>query len=209
MKHLLIIFLAFTASFASAEDSATEALGILQKKLASLTAYEADFVQATKDSLGKVLQSIKGSMQVQKPGKLRWETDGEYGQLVISDGKSVWVYDADLEQVTIKTMDNRLSETPALLLGGDASAISQDFLVSLEKAGDKEHYQLVPKDPAQLFDALELIFSQDVLSRMIIRDASGQITEIDFTGGRNNPSFKEDLFTFTPPENADVIDGRQ
>lgn len=210
MKKIIALLCLTAAPFmVQAAGKNETALKSLQQKLSSISSYEAGFEQTTKDSAGNALQVIRGDMQVKKPGKLRWQTEGEYGQLVVSDGASVWVYDADLEQVTIKTMDNRLSETPALLLGGDSDAISRDFLVSVEKAGGNENYQLVPKDPSQIFDALELTFSQKILNNMVIRDASGQITEIRFSDAVNNPVLKEELFSFVPPENVDVIDSRQ
>jgi outer membrane lipoprotein carrier protein len=152
-------------------------------------------------------------MQVAKPGKLRWKTEGVYEQLVISDGKSLWIYDADLEQVSIKDMDNRLSETPALLLGGDVSAIDNDFNITQAPSDNTLLFILQPKDSSQLFDSLELSFNKldkdQPLTQMIIRDASGQITDISFTNVSRNPKLGLNIFTFEIPKGVDVIDGRQ
>ncbi len=184
----------------------------LQKRLAIIKSFSANFTQSTQDSLGNILQSVTGFMQVAKPGKLRWQTEGIYEQLVISDGESVWIYDADLEQVSIKNMANRLSETPALLLGGDTSAIDNDFIISQIASDNGLLYILQPKDTSQLFDSLELNFNtldQDQpLTEMVIRDASGQITYISFDNVRNNPVLDAALFTFAIPAGIDVIDGR-
>lgn len=189
------------------------AVAELQKKLAAIKSFSAHFTQTTQDSLGNTLQTVKGFMQVAKPGKLRWKTEGIYEQLVVSDGKSLWIYDADLEQVSIKNLDNRLAETPALLLGGDISAIDDDFIISKAPSDNQLLYILQPKDTGQLFDSLELSFNNlakdKPLSEMIIRDASGQITRITFTGVETNPKFNEEIFRFTPPKGIDVIDGRQ
>ena len=152
-------------------------------------------------------------MQVAKPGKLRWKTEGIYEQLVISDGQSLWIYDEDLEQLSIKDMDNRLSETPALLLGGDVSAIGDDFIITESSTENEIRFILQPKDTSQLFDSLELDFNkldeQQSLTQMIIRDASGQITRISFTNVLNNPTLAQDTFNFTIPDGIDIIDGRQ
>lgn len=184
----------------------------LQKRLGQIDSFSANFLQLTQDNLGKTLQSVSGFMQVAKPGKLHWQTEGIYEQLVVSDGKSLWIYDADLEQVSIKNMDNRLSETPALLLGGDVSAIDDDFIISQIPNESSILYVLQPKDTSQLFDALELRFNtlakSQPLTEMVIRDASGQITRIEFTNVKNNPEFNDDLFVFTIPKGIDVIDGR-
>lgn len=187
----------------------------LQNILRVIKQFSAGFVQATHDNVGNILQSVEGFMQVAKPGKLRWKTEGIYEQLVISDGKSIWIYDEDLEQVSIKNMDNRLSQTPALLLGGDASAIDQDFIISRVDSENNEKstlFILKPKDTSQLFDSLEVRFNKSssvsVLTDMVIRDASGQITSIQFYNVQNNPDLKDDLFIFEPPAGVDVIDGR-
>jgi outer membrane lipoprotein carrier protein len=184
----------------------------LQKKLGEIQSFSANFLQLTQDNLGNNLQSVSGFMQVAKPGKLHWQTEGIYEQLVVSDGKSLWIYDADLEQVSIKNMDNRLSETPALLLGGDVSAIDDDFIISKIPSDNSVLYVLQPKDTSQLFDALELRFNtldkSQPLTEMVIRDASGQITRIQFTQVKNNPELSDDLFEFEIPAGIDVIDGR-
>lgn len=190
-----------------------DAIKDLQQLLIQVKSFSADFVQETRSGLDEVLQSIKGQMNVEKPGKLRWQTEGVYEQLVVSDGKSIWIYDEDLEQVSIKNMNNRLAETPALLLGGDVDVIDNDFIVSQKHSESQLVFILQPKDTSQLFDSLELRFNklakQQVLQQMVIRDASGQLTDIRFTNAANNPSLKADLFTFEIPKGIDVIDGRQ
>ena len=190
-----------------------DAIKDLQRLLGEVKSFSARFVQQTRNGLGEVLQSIKGQMEVQKPGKLRWQTEGVYEQLVVSNGEALWIYDADLEQVSIKDMNNRLAETPALLLGGDVSAIESDFIVSQQHSDSQLIFILQPKDTSQLFDSLELAFNKlaqsQVLQQMIIRDASGQLTEIQFSDAVNNPKLDAKLFTFDIPAGIDVIDGRQ
>lgn len=184
----------------------------LQKRLGKIQSFSANFVQLTQDSQGNVLQRVDGFMQVAKPGKLHWQTEGIYEQLVISNGSSLWIYDADLEQVSIKNMDNRLAETPALLLGGDISAIADDFIINQQPTDASILYVLQPKDTSQLFDSLELRFNTLVESQplieMTISDASGQITRIDFQNVQHNPELNDSIFTFTIPKGIDVIDGR-
>jgi outer membrane lipoprotein carrier protein len=191
----------------------THAVKNLQQQLEKISSFSARFIQLTQDGLGNTLQKVEGFMQVEKPGKLRWQTEGIYEQLVISDGKSLWIYDADLEQVSIKNMDNRLSETPALLLGGDVSAIDNDFIITQAPSDNAFIFILQPKDTAQLFDSLELSFNkldkQHPLMQMIIRDASGQVTDISFNNVKSNPKLNKDIFTFDIPKGIDIIDGRQ
>lgn len=190
----------------------TGAVKHLQQQLGRIQTFSANFVQLTQDSFGNTLQQVNGFMQVAKPGKLNWKTEGIYEQLVISDGSSVWIYDADLMQVSIKNMSNKLSETPALLLGGDVSAIDNDFIITETPHKTKTLFVLQPKDTSQLFDSLELTFNKlnkdSPLTQMVIRDASGQVTEISFSNIITNPKLSPSVFTFTTPEGVDVIDGR-
>jgi outer membrane lipoprotein carrier protein len=191
----------------------TNAIKNLKQQLGLINSFSANFVQLTQDGLGKTLQRIEGFMQVAKPGKLRWKTEGIYEQLVISDGQSLWIYDADLEQVSIRDMANRLAETPALLLSGDVSTIGDNFIITQAPSGHSLTFILQPKDSSQLFDALELNFDklnqQHLLTQMIIRDASGQVTDINFSNVIKNPKLNDDIFIFDIPEDIDVIDGRQ
>jgi outer membrane lipoprotein carrier protein len=191
----------------------TNAIKNLKQQLGLINSFSANFVQLTQDGLGNTLQRIEGFMQVAKPGKLRWKTEGIYEQLVISDGQSLWIYDADLEQVSIRDMANRLAETPALLLSGDVSEIGDNFIITQAPTDHSLTFILQPKDSSQLFDALELNFDkfnqQQLLTQMVIRDASGQVTDINFSNVIKNPKLNDDIFSFDIPEDIDVIDGRQ
>lgn len=190
----------------------TNAVKNLQHHLARINTFSANFTQSTQDDAGNTLQRVEGFMQVAKPGKLRWKTEGIYEQLVVSDGASLWIYDADLEQVSIKNMSNKLADTPALLLGGDVSAIDNDFIITQASSQTQALFILQPKDSSQLFDSLELSFNtlddSVPLTYMIIRDASGQITDIRFSNIKMNPVFKASTFTFKAPKGTDIIDGR-
>ena len=202
--QIMALFFAFSASVSA------DSLQDLQGLLTSIKSFQADFSQRTLDADGSVKQIIKGEMQVKKPGFLRWETEGEYAQLVVSDGNSIWIYDQDLENVTIKPMGKEMSETPALLLSGDADSIARDFNVSAgDVVSNKQQFVLKPKDSSQLFDQLNLYFEKGVLVQMIINDASGLATDIQFADAKNNPELDEHLFTFVVPEGVDVIDSRR
>jgi outer membrane lipoprotein carrier protein len=199
--------------FSQPVATTTNAIKNLKQQLGLINSFSANFVQLTQDGLGNTLQRIEGFMQVAKPGKLRWKTEGIYEQLVISDGQSLWIYDADLEQVSIRDMANRLAETPALLLSGDVSEIGDNFIITQAPSDYSLTFILQPKDSSQLFDALELNFDklnqQQLLTQMIIRDASGQVTDINFSNVIKNPKLNDDIFSFDIPEDIDVIDGRQ
>ncbi|MAS25517.1 MAG: outer membrane lipoprotein carrier protein LolA [Oceanospirillaceae bacterium] len=211
-KHLIsavLMLISLTmASIAPAYADNDAALNDFLARIKNLQTLDSRFEQSTRDNHGQVLQSMTGQLTVAKPGKLRWHTDEPFEQLVVSDGELVWVYDMDLEQVTIRNMDQRIQETPALLLTGDAGNVEKSFLVEEEKAGDEIVFQLVPKDNSQLFESLEFHYRDQQIVRMMIFDAAGQITEISFDGVAINQPVDDQAFVFNVPEGVDVIDGR-
>ncbi|PKL97122.1 MAG: outer membrane lipoprotein carrier protein LolA [Gammaproteobacteria bacterium HGW-Gammaproteobacteria-9] len=163
------------------------------------------FSQLSLDGSGTQLQETSGELALKRPGQFRWHTDAPMEQLLVSNGKKVWLYDPDLEQVTIQELDQRLTHTPALLLSGDVSTISENFEVSHKEAGEVVDFTLKPKAKDTLFDNLRLSFRNGVINDMQLIDSVGQRTNILFMGVKMNQPLKADLFTFEIPEGADVI----
>ncbi|AEA84208.1 outer membrane lipoprotein carrier protein LolA [Stutzerimonas stutzeri] len=163
------------------------------------------FSQLSLDGSGTQLQETSGELALKRPGQFRWHTDAPMEQLLVSNGKKVWLYDPDLEQVTIQELDQRLTHTPALLLSGDVSTISENFEVSHKEAGDVVDFTLKPKAKDTLFDNLRLSFRGGVINDMQLIDSVGQRTNILFMGVKMNQPLKADLFTFEIPDGADVI----
>ncbi|ASP39774.1 outer membrane lipoprotein carrier protein LolA [Bacterioplanes sanyensis] len=180
----------------------------LLQRLQTLHSMQASFEQRTLARDGKVLQQLTGQIQVARPGKMRWHTDDPYPQLVVSDGELLWIYDMDLEQVTIRHMDQRVQQTPALLLSGQAEAIRDSFNVKAEGDTQQRTYRLLPQDNSQLFEELRFAYQGETLQRMEILDAAGQLTEIQFQQSAVNQTMDESAFVFNVPEGVDVIDGR-
>lgn len=195
----------FLSSLASADEAA---LASFIKKLEQMDSMQANFVQSTRDKRNNILQELKGTLLVAKPGKMRWQTEAPYAQLVVSDNQSVWMYDEDLEQVTIRDMEQRVQETPALLLSGNNKEISENFAVSFTENGSFSRYSLKPKDASQLFERIEFQYFEKTLESMRIYDATGQITEIVFSDIENNPKTTPAQFIFKAPKGTDVIDAR-
>ena len=124
IRMLLLPVLALTTLSAHADEKDVARLTQLLERSQTLS---ARFSQLTLDGSGTQLQEAAGEMSVQRPGLFYWHTDAPAEQLMVSDGKKVSLWDPDLEQVTIKTLDQRLTQTPALLLSGDVSKISQSL----------------------------------------------------------------------------------
>ncbi|WP_122872322.1 outer membrane lipoprotein chaperone LolA, partial [Pseudomonas viridiflava] len=165
----------------------------------------ARFSQLTLDGGGTQLQETTGEMALQRPGLFNWHTDAPQEQLMVSDGKKVSLWDPDLEQVTIKTLDQRLTQTPALLLSGDVSKISESFDITAKEAGGVIDFVLKPKTKDTLFDSLRLSFRNGIINDMQLVDSVGQRTNILFTGVKANEPIAASKFQFQIPKGADVI----
>ncbi|WP_286010007.1 outer membrane lipoprotein chaperone LolA [Larsenimonas salina] len=189
-----------SASFA--DDSAAERLTTLLKPLNS---YSADFEQHIVNEQGASQQDSSGHMWLSRPGRFRWEVNSPYRQVVVSNGQKVYMYDPDLEQVTIRPLDERVTHTPALLLSGQASELTENYSVSRRQQGGTEIFSLTPKSNDSLFEGMELTFRGDTLSGLDLSDSTGQRTDITFSNQTPNERISPDTFNFKVPDGADVI----
>ena len=202
IRMLLVSALALASLSVHADQKDVARLTQLLEKSQTLT---ARFSQLTLDGSGTQLQETAGQMALQRPGLFNWHTDAPQEQLMVSDGKKVSLWDPDLEQVTIKTLDQRLTQTPALLLSGDVSKISQSFDISAKEAGDVIDFVLKPKTRDTLFDSLRLSFRKGVINDMQLIDSVGQRTNILFMSVKANEPIAANMFKFDIPKGADVI----
>jgi outer membrane lipoprotein carrier protein len=143
---------------------------------------------------------------LQKPGNFYWRTTAPYEQLLVSDQKTIWLYDPDLEQVTVRPVGEDLQKTPALLFSNDLDKLREQFLVTRIAGADlQESFNLVPKAPDGLFSELTLVFSAGLLSEFHIQDNLGQSTRFVLSNVSSNEAVDAALFQFVPPEGVDVL----
>src|SRR5262249_3239949 len=126
-------------------------------------------------------------------------------QLVVADGKKIWVYDVELEQVTVKKQDKSLEGTAALFLSGYDNTVTRDFNVSETASGAMQAFDLHAKSSKTNFQHLKLIFTHDVLSTIEMFDQLGQHTIVNLTKVKFNPKVVAGLFQFKPPQGVDVV----
>ncbi len=166
---------------------------------------EADFTQTVADKTGRVTQQASGKMAFARPGKFRWDYTAPYAQVIVGDGVKLWLYDADLDQVTVKPLGDVIAGTPAALLAGD-NAIEKYF--RLKDAGEEggfEWLEATPRNKDTTFERIRMGFKGDVLAQMELFDFFGQRTTLKLTGMVRNPAIPPSRFTFTPPKGADII----
>ncbi|SDG33597.1 outer membrane lipoprotein carrier protein [Pseudomonas benzenivorans] len=203
IRMLLLAVLSFSSLCALADDEA--AVQRLTQLLNQAQTITARFSQLTLDGSGTQLQESAGQLALKRPGLFRWHTDAPMEQLLVSNGEKVWLYDPDLEQVTIQALDQRLTHTPALLLSGDVSKISENFEISYKEGGSVVDFILKPKSKDSLFDSLRLSFRSGMLNDMQLIDSIGQRTNILFLNVKMNEALDDGQFSFDIPEGADVI----
>ncbi|MFB0962583.1 MAG: outer membrane lipoprotein chaperone LolA [Pseudomonas sp.] len=206
--HLMLSSaLLLSVSTAQADDSEQQrAANKLSELLSHTQTIRGTFSQLTLDSTGTQLQEASGQMVLQRPGLFRWHTDPPLEQLLISNGEKVWLYDPDLLQVTVQKMDQRLTHTPALLLSGDVSKISENFSITYKEGGPVIDFILTPTAKDTLFDTLRLSFRNGVINDMQLLDAVGQRTNILFMGVKVNEPVDASQFVFDAPTGVDVIE---
>jgi outer membrane lipoprotein carrier protein len=193
--------LAFSWS-AQADKGDAEQLRFLLDTTSSL---QGEFVQTLYDNQGVKLDESRGSFVLQKPGNFYWKTREPYEQLLVSDQKNIWLYDPDLEQVTVRAVGEDLQQTPALLFGSDLDKLREQFDVSLAKAADQKTFTLSPKTQEGLFQKLLLVFAKDQLREFRIQDNLNQSTHFLLLNTRSNQPVDAALFNFVPPEGVDVL----
>jgi outer membrane lipoprotein carrier protein len=203
--------LVLAAGSACAAAGATAPLDEFLKGLVSL---KARFEQVLLDEQGVERERSQGTFYLSRPGRFRWDYESPYQQSIVADGQRVYVYDKDLEQVTVKPLQKALGSTPALLLDGEVN-IEERFVVSPGAPAEGLAWlELGPKDPRAARESggyaqIRLGFAGSSLKRMDLRDNLNQTTRIEFKNAERNPNLDPSLFAFTPPEGVDVLDAEQ
>lgn len=170
-------------------------------------AARGEFTQVVIDRNGKVLREASGAFSLSRPGKFRWSYVKPYTQLLVGDGQKVWVYDTDLNQVTIRAMDQTLSATPAALLSGSEDIDKVFTLQELPAADGLSWLGAKPKSADSGLESVRIGFNKSILQKLEFVDSFGQKTIITVSKFEKNPTLAADTFTFTPPKGADVIGG--
>ena len=212
MKTMLIRFCALflILNFATVAFAANDAV-TLTDLLQGTKTLKANFTQQTVDGRGKKTQNAHGRMALERPGKFRWEITKPIPQLIIANNNTLWVYDPDLEQVTIRNMKFSAGEAPALLLSHDNASIEEGFKVTTlpSKQVNMQLFLLSPKKSDNMFERIEIGFLNKELKQMRLRDHLGNSTSIQFSNNQNNIAMNASLFTFKAPSRVDVIDERK
>lgn len=198
-KILTVLFALWSCTVFSDPASA-----VLQKKLNAIHTMSAQFKQVVK-SKRRELSSSSGHMALSRPGRFRWHTKEPLSQLIVADGKKLWVYDIDLEQVTVKKQDKGIGGTAALFLSGYDNTVARDFDVVEKRKGKILLFDLKSKSKDANFQQVKLTFQGDALNGMELYDQLGQTTIVKLSQIKLNPKLPGKLFKFKAPKGVDVV----
>ena len=180
---------------------------LLDKFLTETQTMSANFKQTLKSSDGRLMQESAGEFYLQRPGKFRWNYTRPYPQEIVSDGENVWVFDVDLEQVTVQKQGAGQNNTPMALLQNRQKL--EDAFEIHERGSDSglHRIELINRQVGSDFDRVMLGLDDTGLRFLQLHDQFEQTTYILFTELQSNPELDSELFEFTPPEGVDVFGG--
>lgn len=182
------------------------AVDSLRETLAATSSLEGEFEQQLYDAGGTLLESSAGTFILQRPGRFYWHTTEPFEQVLVSDQQTLWLYDPDLQQVTVREVNEDIRKTPAMLLADDAASLADNFNVQrIEGEGNKVRFELQPRGEDTPFTRLTLVFDGEQLTAVDLLDGLGQRTAFRFAATRRNRPVDEDRFRFEVPEGVDVL----
>lgn len=209
MRHFFAVLIWAAFALLNAAGAQAEVSGVVQLEqfVANTRQAAGSFEQTVTASSGRHPQVSTGQFVFMRPGKFRWVYERPYPQLLVSDGERMWSWDEDLNQATVRVLNDALGSTPAAVLTGDGT-LERDF--ELADAGSADGLQWVVAMPRQAdssFESMRLGLTGGMLRKMELRDNFGQITVIAFTAFDTETEIDPALFRFVPPPGADVIGG--
>ena len=198
---ILLLSFAVVAETLGDDDGAR----LVERFVNDIATLQGRFEQSLLAANGDVLERTSGTLEIQRPGQFRWTYVEPYVQVLVADGLNIWSYDVDLAQVTVKSQQEALANTPALLLGGSEDALQQfNNDGSFEEAGTI-WVTLSPKNTDSGFLRVQLGFKRDTLNRMVFYDNLEQTTLVALYDVAVNVSFNPGQFSFQVPADVDVV----
>lgn len=177
---------------------------VLDRFYAQTQALQGRFTQTVAGADGKVFQRGEGRFWLRRPGLFRWDYETPYIQRIVADGTRLWVYEPELEQVTVRVLSDDAGDVPGLLLAG---ATFPDELFELRSAalGDDGWVELAARSDQAGVSSVRIRFAHAVPQELSFTDALGQTTRLSFTDLERNGSPRAGVFEFTPPPGTDVV----
>ena len=212
--RILILFtlLILPAGTLFAETSEQQALDAIQRQYEKVSTFEANFTQRSYVKMMNQTQSVKGTVKIKKPGKMKWVYGAPDTQILISDGKNLWLYVPEEEQATRVPVESIYSSnTPALFLAGKGKLTRSFNVESVSEENRNILVTLVPKNEDQGLARLILHANKKnyQITGSTVYDKLGNKTEIRFSQIRINREIPEEQFQLKTPPGVEILDYTQ
>jgi len=207
LKLMGFAFILFTGMTQVTQSASNDAMTRLNDFFTKVTTMQADFVQEIRDDKGKLSQKSNGKVSLHRPGRFRWQYTHPDKHLIVADGGSVWIYDEDLDQVTVKSMKKTLASAPVGLLLNKQPVNKQFQVQAMKSNGRLDWFHLIPHKKDSDFVSMDVGIDNTGIQEMVLQDKFGQETSIHMSGVRIDPKIDDQQFKFTPPAGADIIKG--
>ena len=205
----LLALFAGTAAFATDDaagmDASVQGLDRLRTYLDQFDSLRAKFRQEVVNRDLELVEQASGEVILKKPGRFVWNYEQPFERVIMSDGDKIWLYEADLEQVTVRRLDAGIGETPASLLTGTADVLDHFEYVDASAVEGLELIQLRPRSAESDFESIILGFDGDMLVQIALLDRLAQRTRLYLTEIERPTSVRAEDFVFLIPEGVDVI----
>jgi len=201
--RILVTFLLIVSSISVA--FAGNGINALNQFHANVKSLKADFTQVLLDADSNTVQESSGQVWIERPGLFRWEYNKPYPQIIVADGNRIWIYDPELEQVTVKKESDAIGSAPALVLSGKRP-LTDDFVIKeLDRNDDFTWVKLTPKKEDTDFSVITVAFNKKDITLLELTDKLGQRTKIIFKDLVTNSVHDKSRFEFVAPPGTDII----
>lgn len=205
-KGLLVSILVVTSTVTNTVLAVSDARNHLNRFFGDVNSMQGSFIQQVYSKKGAITDTAKGQLFLTRPGKFRWVYVSPEPQQIISDGRNVWVYDEDLDQVTVKPLTKAMESTPAAILMHKTVPDKHFQITEMDDTTSGwDWFYLKPHRKSSDFRAIQLAMNKTgSLKQMVLYDHIGQKTVITFTA-KENVNINASQFTFKLPKGVDVI----
>lgn len=181
--------------------------------LSALAQFEARFEQRSYNELGVLAELSSGQLAIARPSRFRWDYETPFEQMILADGKQLWIYDIEMEQITVRSLADSMEALPSVLLSGEVDEILKTFSLTRKESKQSEQKEsvmvltLVPKQPTELLERVQLTLSSDSYQpkKLEIYDSYGRLTLLHFE--KYQPLLENDFdrFKMQIPSDVDVV----
>ncbi|MDD9999804.1 MAG: outer membrane lipoprotein chaperone LolA [Rhodospirillaceae bacterium] len=207
MKQAMVFALAAMPALLAAQVPETDDNGseLLDRFLGATRTLQADFSQELLDGEGNLVETASGTFFLKRPNRFLWSYSEPFEQQVVADAENLWIHDVELDQVTVTPLEGAIASSPAMLLSGDGQVRDGFEIVESSRDGAIVWISLTPMEQGVDFRSVQVGFDDGELFALVLIDALGQVTSIQFRNMAVNPGIEDEFFEFEPPAGADVI----